>query len=75
MIGGESIIGLKFPSADKTGIKIKLSGGAVNVKEGETSHARCEVRREQQLRRAGRLDRAERVVVQACDSGDEGTGD
>jgi hypothetical protein len=37
VIGGESIVGLKFPSADKSGIKIKLSGGAVNVKEGETS--------------------------------------
>ncbi len=37
VIGGESITGLKFPSADKTGIKIKLSGGAVDVKEGETS--------------------------------------
>ena len=37
VIGGESIVGLKFPSADKTGIKIKLSGGAVNVREGETS--------------------------------------
>ena len=37
VIGGESIVGLKFPSADKTGIKIKLSGGAVDVKEGETS--------------------------------------
>jgi hypothetical protein len=37
VIGGESIVGLKFPSADKTGLKIKLSGGAVDVKEGETS--------------------------------------
>jgi uncharacterized protein DUF4382 len=37
VIGGTSITGLKFPSADKTGIKIKLSGGAVDVKEGETS--------------------------------------
>ena len=37
VIGGESIVGLKFPSADKTGIKINLSGGAVEVKEGETS--------------------------------------
>jgi hypothetical protein len=37
VIGGESILGLKFPSADKTGIKINLSGGAVEVKEGETS--------------------------------------
>lgn len=37
VIGGESIVGLKFPSAAKTGIKIKLSGGAVDVKEGETS--------------------------------------
>jgi len=37
VIGGESIIGLKFPSAAKTGIKINLSGGGVEVKEGETS--------------------------------------
>ena len=37
VIGGESIVGLKFPSADKTGIKINLSAGAVEVKEGETS--------------------------------------
>ena len=37
VIGGESIVGLKFPSAAKTGIKINLSGGAVDVKEGETS--------------------------------------
>ena len=37
VIGGESIVGLKFPSADKTGIKIKLSGGPVDVQEGETS--------------------------------------
>lgn len=37
VIGGESIEGLKFPSAAKTGIKIKLSGGGVQVKEGETS--------------------------------------
>jgi hypothetical protein len=37
VIGGESIVGLKFPSAAKTGIKIQLSGGAVDVKEGETS--------------------------------------
>ena len=37
VIGGESIVGLKFPSADKTGIKIKLSGGALEVKDGETS--------------------------------------
>jgi hypothetical protein len=37
VIGGESIVGLKFPSAAKTGIKIKLSGGPVDVKEGETS--------------------------------------
>jgi hypothetical protein len=36
VIGGESIVGLKFPSADKTGIKIKLSG-PVAVEEGETS--------------------------------------
>lgn len=37
VIGGESIVGLKFPSADKTGIKIHLSGSGVEVKEGETS--------------------------------------
>lgn len=37
VIGGESIVGLKFPSAAKTGIKINLSGGPVDVKEGETS--------------------------------------
>jgi len=37
VIGGESIVGLKFPSAAKTGIKINLSGGPVEVKEGETS--------------------------------------
>ena len=37
VIGGESIVGLKFPSAAKTGIKIKLSDGAVEVKQGETS--------------------------------------
>ena len=37
VIGGESIVGLKFPSADKTGIKIQLAGSPVEVKEGETS--------------------------------------
>ena len=37
VIGGESIVGLKFPSAAKTGLKINLSGGAVDVKEGATS--------------------------------------
>ena len=37
VIGGESIVGLKFPSAAKTGIKINLSGGAVDVEEGTTS--------------------------------------
>lgn len=37
VIGGESITGLKFPSAAKTGIKIKLGDGPVEVKEGETS--------------------------------------
>jgi hypothetical protein len=37
VIGGESIVGLKFPSAAKTGIKIKLSDGAVEVKAGQTS--------------------------------------
>ena len=36
VIGGNSIVGLKFPSADKTGIKIKLASG-VDVKEGETT--------------------------------------
>jgi len=37
VIGGASITGRKFPSADKTGLKIKLSGGSVDVKDGETS--------------------------------------
>src|SRR5688572_13486265 len=37
VIGGESIEGLKFPSAAQTGIKIKLAGGAVQVEDGETS--------------------------------------
>lgn len=37
VIGGESITGLKLPSADKTGIKINLVGGGLEVKEGETS--------------------------------------
>jgi hypothetical protein len=37
VIGGESIEGLKFPSAAKTGIKIMLTGGPVDVVEGETS--------------------------------------
>lgn len=37
VIGGESIEGLKFPSAAKTGIKINLVGGAVDVADGETS--------------------------------------
>ena len=36
VIGGESITGLKFPSADKTGIKIQLSDDLV-VQDGETS--------------------------------------
>jgi hypothetical protein len=36
VIGGESITGLKFPSADKTGIKIQLSDDLV-VTEGQTS--------------------------------------
>ena len=35
VIGGESIIGLKFPSAAKTGIKINLTGGAVDVEADE----------------------------------------
>ena len=51
VIGGESIVGLKFPSADKTGIKIKMSGGAVERAGWGDEHARREVRREQQLRR------------------------
>jgi len=37
VIGGESITGLKLPSADKTGIKIYLSGGPVEVGDGEES--------------------------------------
>jgi len=37
VIGGESIVGLKFPSADRTGIKIKLLGGGLSVMDGETS--------------------------------------
>ena len=37
VIGGESIEGLKFPSAAQTGIKIKLAGGPVQVEDGETS--------------------------------------
>jgi hypothetical protein len=37
VIGGESITGLKFPSAAKTGIKINLSGGPLQVEDGETS--------------------------------------
>src|SRR5688572_19372731 len=37
VIGGESITGLKFPSAAKTGIKINLSGGPLVVEDGETS--------------------------------------
>ena len=36
VIGGESITGLKFPSASKTGIKIQLSDD-LEVKDGETS--------------------------------------
>jgi hypothetical protein len=36
VIGGESIVGLKFPSAAMTGIKIKLAG-ALDVEEGTTS--------------------------------------
>ena len=35
VIGGESITGLKFPSAAKTGIKIQLTDGALEVEEGE----------------------------------------
>lgn len=37
VIGGESITGLKFPSAAQTGIKIKLTGGALDVEDGETT--------------------------------------
>lgn len=37
VIGGEGIEGLKFPSAAKTGLKIKLSGGPVDVKEGDAT--------------------------------------
>jgi hypothetical protein len=36
VIGGESIVGLKFPSAAKTGIKIKLSA-PLDVTEGQTT--------------------------------------
>jgi len=36
VIGGNSIVGLKFPSAAKSGIKIKLSG-PLDVKEGATT--------------------------------------
>ena len=35
VIGGESVIGLKLPSAAKTGIKVRLTGGAVEVEDGE----------------------------------------
>ena len=37
VIGGESVVGLKFPSAAKTGIKIKLAGGPVEIEDGEES--------------------------------------
>jgi len=37
VIGGESITGLKFPSAAQTGLKINLSGGPVEVADGGTS--------------------------------------
>jgi hypothetical protein len=37
VIGGESITGLKFPSAAKTGIKINLAGGPLEVEDEETS--------------------------------------
>ena len=37
VIGGEGIEGMKFPSAAKTGLKINLTGGPVEVKDGETS--------------------------------------
>lgn len=37
VIGGESITGLKFPSAAKTGIKIQLTGGALDVDDGEVT--------------------------------------
>lgn len=35
VIGGESITGLKFPSAAQTGIKINLTGAPVAVEDGE----------------------------------------
>jgi len=37
VISGESIEGLKFPSAATSGIKIQLSGAPLNVADGETS--------------------------------------
>lgn len=37
VIGGESITGLKFPSAAKTGIKIQLMGGALDVEDGDVT--------------------------------------
>ena len=37
VIGGEAIIGLKFPSAAMTGIKINLTGAPIDVEDGEES--------------------------------------
>jgi len=37
VIGGESIEGLKFPSAATSGIKIQFSGAPLDVEDGETS--------------------------------------
>jgi hypothetical protein len=37
VIGGESIVGLKLPSAAQTGVKINLTGGPVDVDDGEAS--------------------------------------
>lgn len=37
VIGGESITGLKFPSAAKTGVKIHLAAGPLDVEEGEVT--------------------------------------
>lgn len=35
VIGGGSIVGLKFPSADKTGVKIVLTGPPLDLEDGE----------------------------------------
>jgi hypothetical protein len=37
VIGGASIVGLKFPSAAQTGIKINLTSGPVVVEDGEAT--------------------------------------